>query len=265
MAEKYAKSLSGTILKAAFLGKDNAIGKHPDLEMLWTDSYPSESQGKEFKGKSGLILAATGSGPIKFVPVTTGALKLALDGSLGASTKNHIAKKIEKAAATVLVEAKNSTAHSAEKQELLNSVLMTGATKFNTGKVPPTPSDLLKKKKAIVKPLFDATELYAPVPGTSSGSIYHTVAISPHLKIAVRFKDKVSIRAEGDIMKFSHELKACGFEIKNESYASRHFDYGGDLFMAKRAIGAMIMGLGIEMSSPIPNLTKIYGKGAVGD
>lgn len=90
------------------------------------------------------------------------------------------------------------------------------------------------------------------VHGTSTGSVYHTIALTDHLKVAARITGgtSISLRAEwtdnpkDDLKK----LQEAGVVLKGE-YASVHFDAAG--VPVQRVIGAFLMGTGINWKSVI--------------
>jgi hypothetical protein len=115
-------------------------------------------------------------------------------------------------------------------------------------------------------PLRDATQLYQPVRGTSEGSRYFLVASRADLKVAARYRaNRLSLRIEGEEFKtYVENLKECGFTNinlgGNKPYASMHLDID-DPVLAKKALGAVVTGLGVDMDTPLPNLSKIANKG----
>jgi len=81
--------------------------------------------------------------------------------------------------------------------------------------------------------LYQAQELYQPVLGTSSGSIYKTCFLGPDLKIAARLKgNKVSFRAttatdtcpEGSVKAI---LKRLGVSTEHENRMTTHASMSG--------------------------------------
>ena len=102
--------------------------------------------------------------------------------------------------------------------------------------------------------------MYQPVHGSSTGSRYFMVAGNADLRIAARFKGgTLSVRIEGDgWTKHAQSMATCGFDTHGDkSYASVHLAVGGDLVLANKTLGALIMGLGIPMETPYPNLSLI--------
>ena len=122
------------------------------------------------------------------------------------------------------------------------------------------PVDVKKLKTLPVCKLREAKKMYQPVHGSSTGSRYFMVAGNADLRIAARFKGgTLSVRIEGDgWAKHAQSMATCGFDTHGDkSYASVHLAVGGDLVLANKTLGALIMGLGIPMETPYPNLSLI--------
>lgn len=114
-------------------------------------------------------------------------------------------------------------------------------------------------KKADTVPLLSATMLYQPVDGTSSR--YYAVALSSNLRVAARYDaGTLSCRVEGAAFdKFKDHIKAAGFDIKSNTYASVHLACNHDDVLAAKALGALIVGLNIQFTTPAPNLKVFAG------
>jgi hypothetical protein len=108
-------------------------------------------------------------------------------------------------------------------------------------------------------PLRQATKLYQPVKGTSEGSRYFMVAGSEDLRVAVRWHaGSLSIRAEGPgFSKWAVGLTALGFK-NNKDYASVHLT-PGNVLMARKTLGALLLGMGIPMKTQFPDMKKVIG------
>lgn len=110
--------------------------------------------------------------------------------------------------------------------------------------------------------LRDATQMYQPVNGTSPGSRYFVVAGSNDVRVAARYTNKkLSVRIEGPgLLKFKKEVDGVGMTFGDaSSYASMHLNADTHV-IAGKALGAILMGLGIPMTSPLPNINVIAGK-----
>lgn len=122
------------------------------------------------------------------------------------------------------------------------------------------PFDQAKMKTAPLTKLRDATQMYQPVLGTSAGSRYYLVAANKDLRVAARYMPhKLSVRIEGPgFSKYVPEIKKAGIEVHGaKGYASIHLDVGSDPTMANKTLGAILLGLGIPLETPIPELKKI--------
>lgn len=112
--------------------------------------------------------------------------------------------------------------------------------------------------------LTDATALYQPVFGTDSESLYHCVALSPKIKVAIRVKSeaKVSIRVSGDpveMSKYASNFKAAGL-ASNGGHCSVHLaTNSADL--TRKSVGAVLFGLGIPFTQIATDLSPIWLKG----
>lgn len=106
--------------------------------------------------------------------------------------------------------------------------------------------------------LAEATRLYQPVNGSSSGSVYYTAALFKDMKLAARLKGQtLSVRVEGAVEKHKHLLIAAGLGLKSD-YASEHFACGNTL-LAQRTLGAIISALSeAGPLTPMPNMTMIF-------
>jgi hypothetical protein len=125
-----------------------------------------------------------------------------------------------------------------------------------------------QKQMISAKPakLRDATSMYQPVLGTSPGSRYFMVAASTDLRVAARYHGStLSVRIEGPgFEKHTGAMAETGFSTveKKKGYASLHLDVGIDLAMANKTLGAILLGLGLPLETPIPNVKFIKSMGA---
>lgn len=121
--------------------------------------------------------------------------------------------------------------------------------------------DLAKIQSAQCVKLRDATMMYQPVFGTSAGSRYFMVAANKDLRVAARYKSgKLSVRIEGPgWQKYATNISECGFHNvdKSKDYASIHLDVGLNLIVANKTLGALLMGLGVPLETPLPDLKVI--------
>lgn len=112
-------------------------------------------------------------------------------------------------------------------------------------------------------PLVKSTKLYQPVYGTSSGSVYITVALFQGLQLAGRMNgSKLSLRAEGaELKQYQTSLADLGFGYKDkDGYASVHYEVGDQTLMLK-TFGAVLGRLGIPRLKEAADVTLIKGYG----
>jgi hypothetical protein len=121
--------------------------------------------------------------------------------------------------------------------------------------------DLNKLKTAVTAKLRDASKMYQPVRGTSAGSRYFVVGGNPDLRIAARLQDgTLSIRIEGPAWKkHQSSLQGVGFDMHLDAkdYASVHLSVGDNMVLANKTLGAVLLGLGVQLETPLPNLKFI--------
>ena len=108
--------------------------------------------------------------------------------------------------------------------------------------------------------LREATMLYQPVFGTSQDSRYFVVAANDDLRVAARYEEgTLSLRIEGP--KFSTAkntvLKAGFKHDAGKEHASLHLKTGSDKTLTAKTLGAVLLGLGIEFVTPLPQLKVI--------
>ena len=120
--------------------------------------------------------------------------------------------------------------------------------------------DLKKMKTAPVTKLRDATMMYQPVEGTSKSSRYYVVGANQDVRVAARYEGHtLSVRIEGpQIAKHWGPIEAVGLKKSSEKgYASIHLGVGNDMMVANKTLGAILMGLGLQLETPLPNLKII--------
>ena len=140
-----------------------------------------------------------------------------------------------------------------------------------TGKKEPSPTsgfwpmfDVKQLKTAPLVKLRDAHKMYQPVHGSSSGSRYTLVGGNAEVRIAARYTGgQLSVRIEGPgWQKHASAIGDIGFECYNaKDYASMHLAVGEDTKMANKTLGAILLGLGIPLETPLPNVTVFKGVG----
>ena len=127
--------------------------------------------------------------------------------------------------------------------------------------------DLSQLKTAKCVPLMEATHLYQPVDGTSSGSRYFALAIGKNLRLAGRWQASaggahgLALRVEGPGLD-EEETKAlivgCGLDFKSSTHASVHLSAESEIDIRK-AVGALLLGLDEEWETVVPNPHVIQG------
>jgi hypothetical protein len=112
--------------------------------------------------------------------------------------------------------------------------------------------------------LRDATQMYQPVRGSSPNSRYFLVGANEHLRIAARFKGgSLSVRIEGpEWEQHKEQISSCGFDniSLQKGYASLHLAVANPTVAAK-ALGAVLLGLGVTLTTPLPELAVIKDLG----
>jgi hypothetical protein len=110
---------------------------------------------------------------------------------------------------------------------------------------------------AAVVALRNAQAVGQKVKGTSSGSVYVTIAYNPRVKLAARVQgETVSIRAEWQnaLEEELDKLKQNGLSMKPD-YASMHLEAHG--VPVARVIGGFLMGLGLKFDEQIVDLSVL--------
>jgi len=252
-----------------------------DVEVPGTEKL--EDWGVKVIMSGGKMAMQCGDKPIiSGVGLHPGVLALASAGELPAVAKHHVQGVIEAAYKHALSwnkwTAEEPKTEGADKKPIYKDLsgffVPDDKQKAAPAPMPPTPPPVVVEEKvwpveeadpagATKVKLIDATKMYQPVEGTSSGSTYHCIAIAGLLKFAARRKGQdLSIRVEGPVEKFADELVAAGFNdtYLPKGYTSVHF-HGVDDMLAQRALGAVLMGTGLEFATPIPHLHEIVGHG----
>jgi hypothetical protein len=204
--------------------------------------------------------------PVATVPVTLDLLQKPNGGTLPEKDKIGLAMTM-----TSTLEKLQSIADSGTMQKLKAQVeAQKQPIKATIGAAQPafTPAPLpsgwpvFDQKTMFSAPLTklrDATLMYQPVSGTSGGSRYFMVAANQDLQIGARWHGgTLSVRIEGSgWKKHVSGIKAVGFEKIEGDYASLHLNVGADALLANKTFGAILLGLGIPIETPLPNLAKI--------
>jgi hypothetical protein len=159
-------------------------------------------------------------------------------------------------AATILKDAKGNVELSSKGQKVSMASAIIGATAAvkNLGQA----FAVAAKPVDAVLSLRDAKALGQKVKGTSSGSVYHCIALGEHVRLAAKLYQSgmISVRVEwtdnpkDDLKK----LEAAGVQMK-QNYGSIHFDSQG--VPIERCVGAFLMGTGINWKSVVTNAGEL--------
>ena len=125
---------------------------------------------------------------------------------------------------------------------------------------PDPPIAVAPKPKAIfeVVKLKDSETVGQRVYGTSSGSFYTTIAVSPRVKVAAkRSKDNLSLRVEW-VAPTPQEVQGINESGANVSptYASLHLAVPNAV-IERRAVGAFLFGMGIKFDQQLDSLEVV--------
>lgn len=234
--------------------------------------------------------------PVTTVPVKLTQMQQLLAGKLGQSVqdlmKSQLSDAIVKAVATVGMEAVQAkpggtldklkqgvkdageaSAIAAEAMKGLHAPLSDiaknvgldlGKDKDTSVVIPVTKDwplfDIAKIKTAATVQLRDATKMYQPVKGTSGGSRYFMVAANKDVRVGCRYRDDtLSVRIEGEGWgKYAKKLSDCGFDNVDpkKQYASLHLSVANKVVAAK-ALGAILLGMGIPLETPLPDIEVV--------
>lgn len=118
--------------------------------------------------------------------------------------------------------------------------------------------DISKLKTAHKVKLRDAKQLYQPVSGSSGGSRYFVVAGGSGIAVAARYNNgQLSIRVEGENFgEHAGALHKAGLPPKGDDYSSIHLSVNDDM-IARKALGAILMAICVDLETPFPNLMVI--------
>ncbi len=127
------------------------------------------------------------------------------------------------------------------------------------------PAELMSAPKVALK---DAHAMYQPVFTTSKEKRYFLVGGNEDLRIAARYgvtnsygAGQLSIRVEGpNLGKYKEQLYEAGLGGDKGGYLSIHLTVS-DRVEAQKALGAVLMGVGVPLETPLPDLGVIEGKG----
>lgn len=112
-------------------------------------------------------------------------------------------------------------------------------------------------------PLEEATTVFQPVTGTSAGSVYHTIAIGPDAKMAVRIlaNNDIAIRVLPLNGNGRAACAAAGLTDKKKGHWSLHL-HPQDKSLVNTSIGAVLFALDLQWTALATNMSKLVGAGA---
>lgn len=181
--------------------------------------------------------------------------------NITATYKGKVASVTMTVGATALMKGTIEAPVAVQNKKLISDWMKGLASELNVGAPESKPTIYQKTDAAKVsteKPvpsvihLKDAKALGQQVHGTSTGSVYYTIALSEHVKVAARLykSGSISIRAEWTDTPTDElaKLSAAGVGMKG-NYGSIHFDASG--VPIERVVGAFLVGTGIKWKSVI--------------
>ncbi len=254
-----------------------AIKKIGIPQMLYDWLHASEVMVKLTASQFQFSFTLDGKPEMATVDVSLDQLQKLNAGTLPALEKNQLSTALAKAISGIMTKANGGGVVSKPPEGLLNQLPpLLKSVSAATAKASPQQEsaikstqkaeglwamyDLTKIKTDPVVDLRDATKMYQPVKGTSGGSRYFVVAGNDDLRVAARYKnDTLSVRIEGPKWeKHIASIKACGFDLKDQkkNYCSVHLAVPEQV-LAQKTLGAVLLGLGIPLDTPIPNLNVI--------
>lgn len=223
-------------------------------------------------GTGGLFLTVTGGFVVASVPISPSKLSLLKQGTLAEGTKALIANQIIAALKKHAPKDFGQWVITPELEQASKpKSILDIVPPINKDPEPPAePAPTVQawaefpeaqKKTASPVKLRDATMMYQPVRGTSNSSRYYVVGANKDLRIAARLQgDALSVRAEGPGWgKYKGALSLAGFQKVEDAnqYASLHLNVGPNAVMAAKTLGAVLMGLGVKLETPLPELSKL--------
>jgi hypothetical protein len=199
-------------------------------------------------GATGISIMKDGM-KVGSVPVKSGAVAFAVQGKLAPASLQAVAVNLIKGLQQALAQVGDSPSAKVAKAHVEKKVEPEAAPAPNAK----TPYKF-KGVAGEITTLEKADKLYQPVSATSAGSRYVVMGLGPSLKVAARLKGGVlSVRVEGDVVENKEALESAGLNLKN-GYASEHFHVGTDM-MAKRTLGSIMLGLGVEFDTGFPDIS----------
>ncbi|MEE8566793.1 MAG: hypothetical protein V3S76_03530 [Candidatus Bipolaricaulota bacterium] len=179
-------------------------------------------------------------GPKTSVPIPSGAISLAMKGSLQPMSKQNAAQKI-----------------SSSLNQLIDQIASLESDFKPKKKAMP-------KKKMIYLPINQASAMYQEIVPYGDLKPYMVAAIASNMVLAVRYNDDGVVSfavAGGQAMKLNERLVEMGFShigSGTEGVWMMHLSCKNDKMLARKSIGAVMFGMGPHIfHSPYPNLESI--------
>lgn len=204
------------------------------------------------------------------VTVKGTAISLAKQNTLGPASKEALKFQFEQALAkAIAAHTVDGLPSPAQPKKVVPASAFAQFIKPPKELVAPTPLDLqVAKPKASFKqaqggvavPLASATSVYAPVKGTTGGSVYYVFAMFKGLNVAARVSgSNLSVRAEGANLKsYMPALQDFGMDDKG-GYSSGHYDAKTTDLLVK-SLGAIVGRVGFENVVSVADL-NLFVKG----
>lgn len=220
------------------------------------------------------------------IPIKGQAITLAYEGKLGPASKQALQFQFTQAVEKAIAATKPPTTGGPEPISAILSNVIFNSNEVNTplgsaDACTPDPEDYqllaakpidcgsinaaLNKNKigkiskntvSGVIPLIEAKTIGQKVLGTSANSIYVVFVLFDGMAMALRRKgSKLSLRAEGDLKKYSSGLISVGFEM-HDNYSSVHL-HVADSNLLKKTVGAVIGAVGLSSVLCVGDVEKM--------
>lgn len=210
-------------------------------------------------GKDNRFVVTDHQGGLKgTIPITAAVLNLAKQGKLGPASQAAIKFQIEGMVTEAIDKAKKFPSEGGKPTTSEGATEITEAPPVAT-KEKPVPSKPTAATGSPV-PLEDATSLYQPVFGTSSGSIYTVIALFEGCQLALRRQDtQASFRAEGgSLHEYVDALTDMGFTGKKGGHLSLHVNISqNEEGLLLKTLGAIVGRVGFYRTVSVGEVYKL--------
>lgn len=199
--------------------------------------------------------------PLKTLPLIKAVHKVLGGSATLADAKNIVENPTQVVGTFSSADAAKHVALTLEAAGGITQLEVVGGTQIDFGAADPVAVVTGAKYVETFKPvdavihLKDAKAIGQKVHGTSTGSVYYTIAVGEHVKIAARLSGggSVSIRTEwqGNLPQAeTKKLETAGVIMKG-NYGSVHFDAAG--VPVAKIIGAFLMDTGLAWQQVVTN------------